>query len=112
MAASDDVFVFVDNHDNQRGHGSGDPLTYKDGRDYKLAQAITLSNTYGHPRVMSSFYFDNGDQGPPNDGTSNVHNTLEVEINSRKFTSLFNLSNISLNIIHCYCSSVTLNYRL
>lgn len=30
MAPSDKALVFVDNHDNQRGHGgAGDVLTYK-----------------------------------------------------------------------------------
>jgi len=66
MLNPEDAFVFVDNHDNQRGHGSGGTVvTFKDPRNYKIAQAITLSQTYGQPQVMSSFYFDNSDQGPP-----------------------------------------------
>jgi len=66
MVESQDAFVFVDNHDNQRGHGAGgDVITYKDPRKYKIAQAITLSQTYGWPRVMSSYEFTNTDQGPP-----------------------------------------------
>lgn len=66
MVNPEDAFVFVDNHDNQRGHGSGGSvITHKDPRNYKMAQAITLSQSYGQPQVMSSFYFNNSDQGPP-----------------------------------------------
>jgi len=58
--------VFVDNHDNQRGHGGGgNILTYKDDYQYKLASAFMLAQPYGFKRVMSSYYFDNTDQGPP-----------------------------------------------
>lgn len=34
-----DGLVFVDNHDNQRGHGAGgaDILTYKDAKPYKVS---------------------------------------------------------------------------
>lgn len=63
--ASGDALVFVDNHDNQRGHGAGGDsiLTYKVPKQYKMAQAFTLAHTYGEPRVMSSFTFDDTDQG-------------------------------------------------
>ncbi|KAH8310029.1 hypothetical protein KR067_000521, partial [Drosophila pandora] len=39
FAASDRSLVFVDNHDNQRGHGAGgaDVLTYKVPKQYKMA---------------------------------------------------------------------------
>ena len=48
-----DAFVFVDNHDNQRGHGAGsDVLTYNEPREYQIAQAITLGWDYGYPRIM------------------------------------------------------------
>ncbi|MFN6970591.1 MAG: alpha-amylase [Rheinheimera sp.] len=58
--------VFVDNHDNQRGHGgAGNVVTYKDGRLYDLANVFMLAYPYGYPQVMSSYAFSNGDQGPP-----------------------------------------------
>ncbi|XP_012251560.2 alpha-amylase A-like isoform X1 [Athalia rosae] len=67
------AFVFVDNHDNQRGHGSGgEILTYKNPRKYKMAVAFMLTQTYGIPRVMSSFAFDNTDAGPPADELGNI----------------------------------------
>lgn len=71
---SNEALVFVDNHDNQRGHGAGgeDILTYKNGKQYKMAVAFTLAHPYGIPRVMSSFAFDNSDQGPPMDANEGL----------------------------------------
>ncbi|XP_029680697.1 alpha-amylase A-like [Formica exsecta] len=67
MLSSGDALVMVDNHDNQRGHGSGGStiLTYKDPKPYKMAIAFMLAYPYGHPRVMSSFAFNDPNQGPP-----------------------------------------------
>ena len=66
---SDKAVVFVDNHDNQRGHGAGgEVVTYKDGSLYNLATAFMLAHPYGYPQVMSSYAFSNGDQGPPGPG--------------------------------------------
>lgn len=63
---STEAIVFVDNHDNQRGHGGGGGvLTYKDGRLYELANIFMLGWPYGYPKIMSSFAFDNPDGGPP-----------------------------------------------
>lgn len=73
FAASDRSLVFVDNHDNQRGHGAGgaDVLTYKVPKQYKMASAFMLAHPFGTPRVMSSFSFSDTDQGPPTtDGTN------------------------------------------
>uniref|UniRef100_A0A1L8DQX1 Alpha-amylase n=1 Tax=Nyssomyia neivai TaxID=330878 RepID=A0A1L8DQX1_9DIPT len=71
---SDVALVFVDNHDNQRGHGAGggNVLTYKQPRHYKMATAFTLAWNYGTVRLMSSFAFDHGDQGPPQDANENI----------------------------------------
>ncbi|GAB7193542.1 carbohydrate-binding module family 20 domain-containing protein [Kineococcus sp. NUM-3379] len=61
--------VFVDNHDNQRGHGGGgNVVTHKDGQLYNLANYFMLAWPYGYPQVMSSYHFSNGDQGPPSNG--------------------------------------------
>ncbi|XP_046578603.1 alpha-amylase-like [Haliotis rubra] len=68
MLKSDDSVVFIDNHDNQRGHGGGGgPITHFEPRAYKLATAFMLAHPYGFPRVMSSYDFNraNPDQGPP-----------------------------------------------
>ncbi|ELT87753.1 hypothetical protein CAPTEDRAFT_162476 [Capitella teleta] len=70
-----DAVVFIDNHDNQRGHGPGGDsvLTYKDDRLYKMATAFELAWPYGQPRVMSSFAFDDTEAGPPSDGNGNTY---------------------------------------
>ncbi|XP_041359720.1 alpha-amylase-like [Gigantopelta aegis] len=78
MTPSDHAFVFVDNHDNQRGHGGGgNQITHKTPRDYKFAVAFMLAYNYGFTRIMSSYFFDNTDQGPPAD---NNYMTKDVPI--------------------------------
>ncbi|XP_041095413.1 pancreatic alpha-amylase-like [Polyodon spathula] len=73
---SNKALVFVDNHDNQRGHGAGGAsvLTFWDSRLYKMASGFMLAHPYGVTRVMSSFrwprYIENGKDkndwvGPP-----------------------------------------------
>ncbi len=62
------ALVFVDNHDNQRGHGAGgnDILTFQEPRDYKMATAFMLAWPYGLVRVMSSYrFYGDSDRGPP-----------------------------------------------
>ncbi|KAF4520996.1 hypothetical protein B566_EDAN002492 [Ephemera danica] len=65
------ALCFMDNHDNQR-HGGSDILTYKNPRPYKMATAFELAWTYGYPRMMSSFGFDDPDAGPPHDLNDNI----------------------------------------
>ena len=63
---ADQAVVFVDNHDIQRGHAGADEIVnYKDGKRYNLAVAFMLAYPYGYPLVMSSYEFEDGDQGPP-----------------------------------------------
>jgi len=82
MYPAGNAFVFIDNHDNQRGHGAGgaDILTYRTSRLYKMATAFKLAHPYGIVRVMSSYHWDpyeNDWTGPPNtDG-----NIIDVPIN-------------------------------
>jgi pullulanase/glycogen debranching enzyme len=67
--------VFTDNHDNQRGHGAGGAyiLDHRDGNAlYNLGNIFMLAYPYGHPSVMSSYYWSSdpnsnaGDsKGPP-----------------------------------------------
>jgi alpha-amylase len=65
--------VFIDNHDTQRM--GGDILTYKDGPLYNLANAFMLAWPYGSPTVMSSYEFNDPNQGPPGDWYGNVTDT-------------------------------------
>lgn len=62
---SEDSLIFIDNHDNQRGHGAGgeDILTYKTPKQYKIAIAFMLAYPYGITRIMSSYYINTTDQG-------------------------------------------------
>jgi alpha-amylase len=59
------AIAFVDNHDNQRGHGSGDPLTFRERTLYELALVFMLAWPYGYPQIMSSYAFAGGNDGPP-----------------------------------------------
>lgn len=75
MLPSDKAIVFVDNHDNQRGHGGGGTVvTYKNGTLYDLANVFMLAWPYGYPQVMSSYEFSNDFQGPPSDANGNTRN--------------------------------------
>ncbi len=66
LLPSTEAVVFIDNHDNQRGHGAGGGvLMHEDGALYELGVVFMLAYPYGYPKVMSSYTFENGDQGPP-----------------------------------------------
>ncbi|WOD39366.1 alpha-amylase family protein [Nodosilinea sp. E11] len=68
LAPSDQAVIFIDNHDKQRGHGGGgNYLTYHSGDLYSLANVFMLAFPYGKAQVMSSFAFENSEQGPPAD---------------------------------------------
>lgn len=70
-ASSKESLIFVDNHDNQRDGGL--PLTtHREPRIYKAATAFNLAFDFGIPRLMSSFYYESRDQGPPADSNLNI----------------------------------------
>lgn len=74
---SDRALVFVDNHDNQRGHGGGGAiLTHKSSRQYKMATAFMLAHPFGVTRIMSSFAFDHSDQGPPAEDDESISSPI------------------------------------
>ena len=77
------ALTFVDNHDNQRGHGgAGGVLTYKESYKYKMATGFHLAHHYGFKRVMSSYYFDDTDAGPPgNEANDNGASTKSMHAN-------------------------------
>lgn len=74
--SSENALVFVDNHDNQRGHGAGGSniLTFRNQRLYIMATAFELAYPYGIVRLMSSYYFPESstDLGPPKDYAGNI----------------------------------------
>jgi len=66
LVPSDQAIVFIDNHDKQRGHGGGgNYVTYQHGQLHTLAMVFMLAHSYGKPRIMSSYAFDDSEQGPP-----------------------------------------------
>ncbi|KOB70417.1 Alpha-amylase [Operophtera brumata] len=80
LLAAQDSLTFIDNHDNQRGHGAGgNILTYKNSKPYKGAIAFMLAHPYGEPQLMSSFDFTNTEAGPPMDSNGNI---ISASINS------------------------------
>lgn len=62
MYHTDNALVFVDNHDNQRGHGAGgiDILTFWEPRKYKMATIFAMAHPYGFVRIMSSYRWPGG----------------------------------------------------
>lgn len=66
--------IFVDNHDTQRGHAGEAALTHKSGPIYTFANIFMLAHPYGYPKVMSSYNFQNSDQGPPSQSVRNGTN--------------------------------------
>jgi alpha-amylase len=74
LLPSDKAVVFVDNHDNQRGHGMAAATTHRDGEVYTLANVFMLAWPYGYPKLMSSYAWDgvNDSAGPPHDGAGNT----------------------------------------
>lgn len=79
-----DALTFIDNHDNERGHGGGGGvLTYKDGKPYRAAIAFLLAHPYGVPQIMSSFDFWDSEVGPPMDSQGNI---ISPAINSVSYT--------------------------
>jgi alpha-amylase len=64
---SQKAIVFIDNHDNQRGHGGGGAvLTFAEPQLYTLATVFMLAYPYGYVQVMSSYDFQGDtDAGPP-----------------------------------------------
>ena len=78
MTDSAHAFVFVDNHDTQRD-GGGQYLTHKKPKEYKMGVAFLLANDYGFTRVMSSYYFNDRDAGPPHNAD---YSAKDVTINS------------------------------
>ena len=81
MLPDDDSLAFLDNHDNQRGHGGGgEIITYKSSRAYKIANAFMMAWPYAFVQIMSSYDFpkDKDWQGPPSNGP----NTKDVIVNA------------------------------
>lgn len=62
--------VFICNHDSQRSNDG--ILTYKNRKNFVMAQAFSLAHPYGIKKIMSSFDFNTTSQGPPCDENENI----------------------------------------
>lgn len=82
MYPSHYAVVFVDNHDNQRGHGAGGELilTFYEARMYKMADAFKMAWPYGFVRIMSSYRWPGGRMS--NDGIGPPHNGEAIKVPS------------------------------
>lgn len=86
--ASSDAQVFVENHDNQR-QNTTNIITYKDGANLNtLAHVFMLGWPYGYPEVMSSYSWDDHDQGPPTTGASSCTNGWLCEHRTRAIANM------------------------
>ena len=83
LLPSKEAVVFVDNHDLQRSDQSS-TLTYKSGKLYELALILMLAHPYGIARIMSSYAFDDPNQGPP---SVPVHTETQGESQSSSWLS-------------------------
>ncbi|MBL4826612.1 MAG: hypothetical protein JKY66_02660 [Spongiibacteraceae bacterium] len=74
LLPSEKAVVFIDNHDNQRGHGMAAKLNHRSGKTYDLASIFMLAWPYGYPKVMSSYEWGgkNDNLGPPHDQAGNT----------------------------------------
>lgn len=111
---SEDALTFIDNHDNQRGHGAGgDILSHKRPKQYKAAIAFMLAHPYGEPQLMSSFDFTDTEAGPPQDGSGNI---ISPTINavSNQYNAISSITSILIFLIHSdfYWNSSTINISL
>ncbi|MDO2949430.1 alpha amylase C-terminal domain-containing protein [Aeromonas simiae] len=57
LLPSNSAFVFVVNHDRERGHGGGGMLTFMNGARYELANTFMMAWPYGWKQVMSGYRF-------------------------------------------------------
>jgi alpha-amylase len=65
LLPSTDALVFVDNHENQRVDYAGKSkiINYKESKLYIMATAFLLAYPYGIARIMSSYEFEDIDEG-------------------------------------------------
>lgn len=100
LLAHSDSLTFIDNHDNERGHGGGGGvLNYRGGKPYRAAIAFLLAHPYGEPQVMSSFDFFDSEVGPPMDRYGNI---ISPAINSVSATFALQYFNLILRLIKLY----------
>ena len=101
MADGLHAVVFVDNHDNQRGHGGGGGVMTASGPghndwQYKVGSAFMLAHEYGWKRIMSSYYFNDKDQGPPGNAPGCFDGNWVCEHRSSENSYFFHFRHLSI----------------
>ncbi len=98
---SNDAITFVANHDNQR-QDTSNTITHKDGNNANnLAHVFALGWPYGYPKIMSSYDWNNHDQGPPSTAASSCSNGWLCEHRSRPIANMVafrNFTNANQNV--------------
>ncbi|VUD56378.1 Alpha-amylase [Thalassocella blandensis] len=90
---SDDAITFVANHDNQR-QNTENTITHKDGWDVNnIAHVFALAWPYGYPKVMSSYDWNDHDQGPPSHGAGSCSNGWLCEHRQRAIANMVGFRN-------------------
>ncbi|NMM98635.1 InlB B-repeat-containing protein [Bifidobacterium olomucense] len=72
LLPSDKATVFVTNWDTARG---SETLTVDSGSRYELANAFMLAYDYGKPKLISDYYFTDGNSDAGPTGTTDTHVT-------------------------------------
>lgn len=91
--ASSDAITFVANHDNQR-QNTGNIITHKDGANVNnIAHVFTLGWPYGYPKVMSSYDWNNHDQGPPSQAANTCSSGWLCEHRNREIANMVGFRN-------------------
>jgi alpha-amylase len=91
--SSDDAVTFVANHDNQRQQ-TAKTITHKDGNNANnLAHAFLLGWPYGYPKVMSSYDWNDHDQGPPSHGAASCNGGWLCEHRDRAIANMVGFRN-------------------
>lgn len=92
---SNDAIVFVANHDNQR-QDTNNRITHKDGWDVNnIAHVFMLGWPYGYPKVMSSYDWNDHDQGPPSHGASSCNGGWLCEHRNREIANMVGFRNFT-----------------
>lgn len=79
LKRSDDATVFVANWDSARGSETLSPTS---GARYELANAFMLGYDYGHPKILSDYYFDKSTQY--DDGVKDTSDTKVPYVDMNK----------------------------
>src|SRR5690554_4591911 len=91
--SSADAVTFVANHDNQR-QNTNNTVTHKDGMNVNnIAHVFALAWPYGYPKVMSSYDWNDHDQGPPPSAANTCANGWLCEHRNREIANMVGFRN-------------------